>query len=254
MAEAEEFSGTQAAQSLGESLRRSALEWGADFYGVANLTVAREAIVDQGGEMLAGFPRALSLGIAMPPYIVDQLPHQDDARVAAAYRAHSYDILNRRLDGLASRLNSVLQREGFQTFPVPASWRVSRERLLGHFSHKMAAHLAGLGWIGRSCLLITPEVGPRVRWATVLTDAPLETGSPMPNGCGDCRACVDICPASAFSGRRFVANEPRSVRFDVFKCRAYQESITTPEGGGLCGMCVYVCPHGQKNRDARLCE
>lgn len=241
-------SGTEMTQALGERLRRSALEWGADFFGVANLSPAREAILAQGGEIIAKFPRAISLGIVMPLHIVDQLPHQDDVWVAAAYRAHGYDILNRRLDGLASRVNSLLQHEGYQTFPIPASWQVDRERVLGHFSHKMGAHLAGLGWIGRSCLLVTPEVGPRVRWATVLTDAPLETGSPIANGCDDCRECVDICPASAFTGRLFVADEPRSARFDVFRCRAYQESITTPEGGGLCGMCVYVCPHGQQKR------
>ncbi len=34
--------------------------------------------------------------------------------------------------------------------------------------------MAGLGRIGKSCLLITPEAGPRVHWATVLTDAPMQ--------------------------------------------------------------------------------
>ena len=39
---------------------------------------------------------------------------------------------------------------------------------------KVAAMLAGLGWIGHNTLVITPEYGPRVRWVGVLTDLELE--------------------------------------------------------------------------------
>ena len=90
-----------------------------------------------------------------------------------------------------------------------------KDRQLGFFSHKLAAHLAGLGWIGKSCLLVTLEVGPRVRWASVLTDAPLMAGEPLEERCGECRGCVEVCPAGAFSGRSFFFDEPRAARFDV---------------------------------------
>lgn len=84
------------------------------------------------------------------------------------------------------------------------------------FFQKLAAHLAGLGWIGKSCLLITPEHSPHVRWVTVLTDPPLlPTGTPMEQKCGACTACVDICPQHAFIGRSFCSEEPREARFDV---------------------------------------
>jgi epoxyqueuosine reductase QueG len=36
--------------------------------------------------------------------------------------------------------------------------------------------LAGLGWIGKSCSLISPHFGPRLRLVTVLTNAPLKAG------------------------------------------------------------------------------
>ena len=96
-----------------------------------------------------------------------------------------------------------------------------KDRELGLFSHKLAAHLAGLGWIGKSCLLVTLEVGPRVRWASVLTDASLMAGEPLEERCGECRGCVEVCPVGAFSGRSFFSDEPRAARFDVFKCRYY---------------------------------
>lgn len=115
--------------------------------------------------------------------------------MAVDYRHHCYDVINHRLDHIASRLSTDLQNDGYRVFPVPASKRVDADKLCGTFSHRMAAHLAGLGWIGKSCLLVTPEKGPRVRWATVLTDAPLAaTGQGRREQCGDCMECVEVCP------------------------------------------------------------
>ena len=220
---------------------------GADFFGVADLSPAYEAILEQGGPVIAEFPRAISIGIVLPHAIVDQLPQRADRAVAMTYRHHAYDVVNQRLDHIASQLSSVLQREGYSALPVPASQTVDEERLCGIFSHKMTAHLAGLGWIGKSCLLVTPEVGPRVRWATVLTDAPLKaTGEPMEVRCGKCQQCVEICPAQAFTGQPFREGEPREVRFAAHKCREYRAEMEEATGLRTCGLCLYVCPHGRK--------
>jgi len=134
--------------------------------------------------MVAHFPRAVSIGVCMPSAIVDELVRQDDKRALIAYRSHSYDILNVRLNQLASRLASFLQREGYRAFPIAAAERADGETMRGLISHKLTAHLAGLGWIGKSCLLVTPEAGPRVRLDTVLTDAPLTPGQPLEERCG----------------------------------------------------------------------
>ena len=164
---------------------------GVDFLGVANLAPAHDAILAQGGEAVASFPRAVSIGLALPNAIVDQLPRRAERAVAQSYRHHAYDVINQRLDLLASQVASALQRAGHRVLPVPASQIVDDVTLAGAFSHKLAAHLAGLGWIGRSCLLVTPTAGPRVRWSTVLTDAPLATGTPLDVRCGSCRQCVE---------------------------------------------------------------
>ena len=220
---------------------------GLDFYGLADLAPAYDAILDQGGPDIAAFPRAVSIGIALLHPIVDRLPNRADRAAALEYHHHVYTVVNARLDAAASWLASVLQRTGYQAMSIPASNRVDSARLYGSFSHKLAAHLAGHGWIGKSCLLVTPQYGPRVRWATVLTDAPLAPAAgPPAERCGDCRRCVDICPAHAFTGRAFVAGEPREARFDATRCdRYYQDMREQNAGVGVCGLCVYVCPHGR---------
>jgi epoxyqueuosine reductase QueG len=236
--------------NLEESLKTVAETMGVDFYGVADLAPAHDAIQEQGGPEVADYPRAISIGIGLLHPIVDQLPQHTDKAVGLLYRHHAYDLVNQRLDHVASPLASLIQRAGYRALPIPASQTVDGDRLCGLFSHKMAAHLAGLGWIGRSCMLITPQVGPRVRWATVLTDAPLATtGGPTEQRCGSCRECVEICPAQAYTGEPYRLGEPRAVRFAAHKCSKYFDRMQEIKGVSVCGLCLYVCPHGRGKGD-----
>ncbi len=230
--------------NLDNQVKDSAENWGADFFGVANLSQARETILAQGGAVVAEYPRAISLGIALLHSIVNQLPQRAERAVVVSYRHHSYDVVDQRLDFIASRLSSVLQRGGYRALPIPAAKQVDDERICASFSHKLGAHLAGLGWIGKNCLLITPEVGPRVRWVTVLTDAPLSTGKPMPERCGDCVQCVEICPVNAFTGKSFREDEPREVRFNANICEINKGVQKKAEVA--CGLCLYACPYGKQ--------
>jgi epoxyqueuosine reductase QueG len=224
--------------------------WGVDFWGVADLSLAKKAIIDQGGDLVAEYPFAISIGIALSHSIVDQLPHRAERAVAVSYR-HEYDVVNQRLDLIASHVSSLIQQHGFQAFLVPAAKRIDDQRICAVFSHKLAAHLAGLGWIGKSCLLITPEVGPRVRWVSVLTNAVLAvTGKPIEERCGTCQECVEICPVSAFTGQPFRDGEPREIRYDASKCDRYFEKMKEVKPGlEVCGLCLYVCPYGRQKRN-----
>ncbi|MEN6302529.1 MAG: hypothetical protein ABFD96_07380 [Armatimonadia bacterium] len=73
------------------------------------------------------------------------------------------------------------------------------------FSFRIAAFICGLGEIGYSKLFLTPEFGPRQRFAFLLTDAPLEP-DPLFEGsiCDRCQACVRECPIGAISGTETV--------------------------------------------------
>jgi epoxyqueuosine reductase QueG len=229
-------------------LKQLAEDMGADFFGIANLSSAHEAIRNLWEERAAQFPRAISVGISLPHAIVDQQPNRFSSAVAMNYKHHAYKIINQRLDHTSSRLSGVLQREGYESLPIPSTQENTHTaELYGIFSHKMAARLSGLGWIGKCCLLVTPEVGPRVRWGTILTDASLKvTGIPMDERCGDCQECVDICPSKAFTGEPFRVKDSREVRFDAHKCDNYLRKLEKTSALGVCGMCLYVCPYGRK--------
>jgi epoxyqueuosine reductase QueG len=235
---------------LNDKLKTIAETWGADFFGVADLAAAHGAILEQGGPVIAAYPRAISIGMTIPHAIVDQLPQRADRAVAVNYRHHGYDVINQRLELLASLIGGELQRAGHQALPMPASKRVDDERICAAFSHKLAARLAGFGWIGKNCLLVTPEAGPRVRWTTVLTDAPISGMSrPMEDGCGSCRQCVEICPVQAFTGEPFRTAEPREARFDARKCDRYFAWLRKNDPQlAVCGLCLYVCPHGRQRK------
>ena len=234
--------------SLQEDLARRARELGANYFGVADLQPARESVEAQGGQFLAKYPRAVSVGIRIPEGIVDQLPNRQNPMVAHTYDYTIYTTVNQSLDRIGLAVSGLLQEAGHAALAVPASQTPDRSRLVGLFSHKLAAHLAGLGWIGKSCLLNTPDHGPRVRWVTILTDAPLDAGTPMNQRCRQCKLCVAECPPQAFTGRSFHADEPREARFNPQVCEAYRQEQAKIIGVRICGMCVYVCPYGRKKR------
>jgi len=212
---------------------------GGDLWGVADLAGLSPLPGDGVRVDLAPFPRAVSIAVFFPKTIIQDLL----AGPSLTY-LYEYNILNARLDDLALRVSNLLQKTSHAAYPIPASQRHGRDRMQSIFSHRMAAHLAGLGWIGKSCCLITPQAGPRVRLVTVLTDAPLAPGAPLAPACGDCLACVRACPPHAIKGVEFHPNQPLSERLDPAACSSYKDKVRDRWGKRCCGLCLAVCPVG----------
>jgi len=151
---------------------------------------------------------------------------------------YHYRQVNYALDNASLFISSRCHKMGYRALPVPASQIMDWTRLRGHLSHRYMAEKAGLGWRGRNNLLINPDFGACVRYATILTDMPLpapeEPGSVF-NGCGDCRDCMDICPAGA------IGEDAKD--FSVDRCAAQLRRFSRSEklNTMICGLCVKVC-------------
>ncbi len=220
-----------------------------DFFGIGDLKGYSDKLIDYGYPISRNYSKSISIGIILLNQIVDKLNIDSEFPTIDLYRHFCYDIINQKIDNILFEITKIITGYGFDAMPIPASTATNKNKLYGSFSHKAAAYISGLGWIGKSCLLITKEIGPRVRWGTVLTNAPLTpTGKPTEKDCGNCNICVDSCPANAFTGNNFNINEKRENRYDAFKCNDYLTQREQTVGLRVCGICIQVCPYGKKLR------
>jgi epoxyqueuosine reductase len=218
-----------------------------DYVGFAHLEKYENELIRFGGNIVKGYKFGISIGITLPDSIVDFLPQREDPNVACEYNYHCYEVINERLNLIASKMSSYLNRKGHRTLPIVVAERTNEVEAIPTVSHKMIAHIAGLGWIGKSCLLVTPKHGPRVRFISILTNAPLEAhDNPLAQQCHDCMECTENCPAKAIKGINYEAGKPREERFSFIKCHNYFVELKAHRKWGVCGMCLYVCPHGRK--------
>ena len=150
-----------------------------------------------------------------------------------------YRVANARLDQAAFSLAAAIATMGYRAIPIPASQITDWARQRGQVSHKHAAAQAGIGWIGRSNLLVTPEFGGRVRLVTVLTDLPLVPDKPLERNCGDCMECAKACPAGAIGPTR----EEFDHRGCLEKLKEFKNKYSI--GQLVCGVCVKACRGGR---------
>lgn len=232
--------------NLNNTIKKILKSYYVNYVGFADLSTYEAELVNFGGNIVKGYKSGISIGVIIPDSIVDYLPERHDVNVSCEYRIHGYDVLNNRLNIIASVISSFLNQKGYRTLPIAVANRTDEENLLATVSHKMIAHIAGLGWIGKNCLLITSEHGPRVRLISLLTEAPLETvNNPLEQRCGECNDCVTICPVRAIKGKYYILGEPREDRFDFVKCDNYFDSMKQTRKYAICGMCLYACPYGK---------
>ena len=189
-------------------------------------------------------PRAISLMVRFQAAALEGV----EGGPTEAYFA-DYNRLNATLNAAAARLVDFLQDAGYRASCVEATLedyeQVEDWGNAGVFAHKTAATRAGLGWIGKTALFVSPVLGPKVRLATVFTDLDLPVGVPVESGrCGTCRVCVDACPADAGKDVRWEVGMARDLLFDEKACEVYLDRFE--ELGGVCGICVAVCPFGKR--------
>ena len=150
---------------------------------------------------------------------------------AADYHATIRDRLRRMLAALKAAHPALEGRAFVDTAPL---------------CEKQLAVEAGLGWIGRQSLLVTPQYGSFVLLGElILTDEADAYDAPFEGSrCGRCRNCIESCPTGAIVAPKVI---------DTGRCISCHTIEREPSGGidldGWifgCDRCQSCCPHNQK--------
>lgn len=179
-------------------------------------------------EIGENLPRAIVFGYPLSKSVLDTIKD----RPTLIYK-HHYKTVNWILDQTAYHLVRFIEEKGKRAIAIPASQTVDWETQKGHISHKKLAKEAGLGFIGRSGLLIHPIFGAQVRYVSILTDLNFEPDQISNADCGACRKCIEACPANAITADSV----------DLSCCLAQLKEFSKIRGIGqyICGICVKVC-------------
>jgi len=154
-----------------------------------------------------------------------------------------YRTVNALLDQNGYRIAEVLTRLGHPSIWIPrdgyGSIGILKEKPIAFFSHRHAAYLAGLGSFGINNTLLTPEFGPRVRFASIFTSAEIRPDETLEkNLCIRCMQCVNACPVKAIPGTEY----PEGLT-EKKTCAARSEALNN-RFISPCGICIKVCPVG----------
>ncbi|MES2069705.1 MAG: tRNA epoxyqueuosine(34) reductase QueG [Pseudomonadota bacterium] len=114
--------------------------------------------------------------------------HAADTAVISVYaRGRDYHkVLRSRLQQLAERIQQEIGAFGYRVFTDSAP-----------VMEVALAEKAGLGWRGKHTLLLNREAGSMFFLGEILVDIPLPVDPPISSHCGQCSACIDVCPTQA---------------------------------------------------------
>lgn len=215
-------------------LKELATNLGFRLFGVADISRLKEEFIFP-PEVIRDLNYGLALGFPLQGQVLEEIGEHPTLLYFNHYRQ-----VNNFLDQSALKLAAFIQEQGCKAMPIPASQVIDWQNQKGHLSHKKIAAAAGLGWLGRNNLLVTPQYGSQVRLVTILTDMLLTTDNTLADNCGTCQACIATCPAKAI--------KEKASDFDHQACFAqlkeFQRKKYVPQY--ICGICVKAC-RGQKN-------
>jgi epoxyqueuosine reductase len=161
------------------------------------------------------------------------LARRDRAAISAYAQGEDYhDVVKKKLKGLAGYI--------FQTHGAQVKVFVDTAPVM----EKPLAQKAGLGWQGKHTNLVSRDFGSWLFLGSIFTTLELPADAPEQDHCGNCHACLNICPTNAF---------PAPYRLDARRCISY---LTIENKGPIprefraamgnriygCDDCLAVCP------------
>lgn len=223
---------------LNKRLKEELIEKGADLVGFADLKEIEESNRES---MRFG----ISVAVALSPRVIEGIK---DGPTLEYF--NEYNRVNNLLEDIVTHASNLIKSYGYKAIPnTEENMKINRHTLSTLLPKKTVATRAGLGWIGKSALLITKEYGSAVRISSVLTEAELDVGIPKDESeCGACTICTDICPAKAIKGVNWNTKLERDDLCNPYECRrtARERSKKAGLAHSLCGLCILECPWTKK--------
>ena len=240
------------AAQMSDEVKRIAKFFGADLCGITDMDERWMYSSRVDTRDMSEAPHDLPEGLTS----VVVLCHEMDRELAATYpsalagaatgREYSHEA------AIVMQLAAYIRNLGYEAVPS-----MNNTGLVIPYAIK-----AGLGEYARNQLVITPEFGPRLRFAKIFTNLPLAHDAPRPLGvrafCDICTKCADACPVKALPygpPSKETANQSamRGVRkwtSDAEKCFSFWAKMASNYA-----ICMRVCPFNrdyERLRD-RLC-
>lgn len=189
------------------------------------------------GLLVEGAHSVLVCAISYLSHFSRGYDEQCRTKIASYALAPDYHVtIKTMLNALAEQLKQHYPTLRFRAFTDSAP-----------IAEKSYAARAGLGWIGRNSLLITPTHGSMLHLGELVINEEVDTYDTPINavGCGECRRCVEACPNGAILENRTI---------DARRCISCRtiERETEGESVGLdgwifgCDACQSVCPYNRK--------
>ena len=132
------------------------------------------------------FRTGISVGILLPISVISDLKEAPSIEYYNLYYA-----LNKKLNEIIVAGEEFLRNNGFEAYAQTTDRVKLNQNRTSKLPHKTVATRAGIGWIGKNCLLVTPQYGSAVRISSLLTNAALKYDEPVNRSrCGKCNLCV----------------------------------------------------------------
>ncbi len=189
-------------------------------------------------ELVPGTLRIISVRMDyLPPTASD--PHSVLADPTLGYVSRYalgrdyHKIMRKRLQKLAQKIQTEIGPFGYRAFVDSAP-----------VQEKALAQKAGLGWTGKHSNIINSHAGSWFFLGELFTDLPLPLSAPAENHCGNCQACIDVCPTRAIVAP-YTVDARRCISYlTIEHAGAIPIELRAPMGNRIygCDDCQLVCP------------
>ena len=176
-----------------------------------------------------------------PDPVVDQL-EVTRGRIARYARGRDY---HRIFEKKLRRIANVIKAD----FSAMARSTVDYGPLL----ERSFAMRAGLGWLGKSTMLLAPGFGPWLLLGAVVTSLDLDPDEALKKSCGSCTRCITACPTGAIDVDGGVLDSRLCISYHTIENRgAIPYDLRSKFGDWIfgCDICLDSCPVGSKTNFA----